>query len=254
MDRQGASGDGLSEASGLTWLEARCDSEPGSGYDAAGWPASTWVLHAMYESPVTSSESHQDRREGLISAGLVEPQILVGVNMDEESIVTGGRLGRSQRPEGDWQRLTWHALADRLEVDLGRSEYPPCHRWFPYGSWPSRIQPPCEGSLDLESFDALIDCLSAHSARGLATRCRAFSVPAQWFGHQSGSLLDAPLGSIPTFGSSVRQVFTPTNFWPDDRSWLVYTDYDLWATKVSGSHKLISTIVAHPLLETIDWK
>ena len=46
---------------------------------------------------------------------------------------------------------------------------------------------------------------------------------------------------------------TPTNWWPSDRSWFVYTDWDLWATKVSGPAALVDSIRKDDWLETIDW-
>jgi hypothetical protein len=44
---------------------------------------------------------------------------------------------------------------------------------------------------------------------------------------------------------------TPSNLWPNDRSWFVYTDADLMATKVSGSAALIATLVDDAHLETL---
>jgi hypothetical protein len=43
----------------------------------------------------------------------------------------------------------------------------------------------------------------------------------------------------------------PNNIWPTDRSWLVYTDCDLWATKVSGSADLITSLLIDDDLETV---
>ena len=45
--------------------------------------------------------------------------------------------------------------------------------------------------------------------------------------------------------------FTPTNFWAEDRSWFVLTDYDSWGTKVHGSVSLIEEVLREPDLETI---
>ena len=47
---------------------------------------------------------------------------------------------------------------------------------------------------------------------------------------------------------------TPGNLWPDDRSWFVYTDADLMATKVSGSAALIAVLEGDPHLETLRWE
>jgi hypothetical protein len=38
-------------AAALSWLGDHPETEAVTGYDAAGWPAATWVLHAMYENP-----------------------------------------------------------------------------------------------------------------------------------------------------------------------------------------------------------
>ena len=37
---------------------------------------------------------------------------------------------------------------------------------------------------------------------------------------------------------------TPSNLWPEDR-WFVYTGWDLWGTKVSGTSELIEAVAAH---------
>ena len=41
--------------------------------------------------------------------------------------------------------------------------------------------------------------------------------------------------------------------WPDNRSWFVYTDWDLSGTRVSGTAELIDSVVADLELETIDY-
>jgi hypothetical protein len=40
---------------------------------------------------------------------------------------------------------------------------------------------------------------------------------------------------LPCWDLSKGGQFTATNVWPADRSWLLYTNYDLSATRVSGS-------------------
>ncbi len=47
---------------------------------------------------------------------------------------------------------------------------------------------------------------------------------------------------------------TPNNFWPADRSWLVLTSHDLWATRVFGSAELIASLEAADELETLRWQ
>jgi hypothetical protein len=61
--------------------------------------------------------------------------------------------------------------------------------------------------------------------------------------------LEGPLSEV--VSTSLKQRFTPNNIWPDDRSWFVFTDADLWATKVSGSLELTKDLVQTGELETI---
>ncbi len=62
------------------------------------------------------------------------------------------------------------------------------------------------------------------------------------------------LGSVDTLiDPSDGRVGTPSNMWPLNRAWMVYTDWDLWGTKVSGTVVLVEAIVNDDLLDTIDW-
>ena len=53
--------------------------------------------------------------------------------------------------------------------------------------------------------------------------------------------------------SCATTVGTPNNFWATDHSWFVYTDWDLWATKVSGPLTLIAALEADTELVTTLW-
>ncbi|WP_311214273.1 MULTISPECIES: hypothetical protein [unclassified Arthrobacter] len=46
---------------------------------------------------------------------------------------------------------------------------------------------------------------------------------------------------------------TPEFWWPEDRAWVVWTDWDLLGSKVFGSKELIESLRRHPDLETLDW-
>jgi hypothetical protein len=47
---------------------------------------------------------------------------------------------------------------------------------------------------------------------------------------------------------------SPSDWWPEDRSWFVHTDWVLSATKVIGSREPIDAIVSDEHLETISWQ
>jgi hypothetical protein len=233
----------------LDWLAERTEGDGIAGYDAVGWPAATWVLHAMYEDlGVTSEATHDEVRHARLAAGLERPLIVGSVNLDEESTVIGGSLGMSEPPGAGWARLRWHDLATRLAVDFVDKDVPPCSRWFPYRSWPARIEPPDEESLDVASLRVLVDRLAMGSVDRDLTRCVAYYSPlANGASFDETWMREIELGDIPScVDRSAGRIGTPSNWWPLDRSWMVYTDWDLWATKVSGPTDLIALVESDP--------
>ncbi|RAX18503.1 hypothetical protein DC347_00015 [Pseudarthrobacter sp. AG30] len=46
---------------------------------------------------------------------------------------------------------------------------------------------------------------------------------------------------------------TPELWWPENRAWLVWSDYDLMGSKIFGSRALIQQVREHPDIETLDW-
>ncbi len=239
----------------LDWLAERTEDDGIAGFDASGWPASTWVLHAITEDLASASEATWDdiRRERL-AAGLEAPLIVGSVNLDEQSTVVGGSLGMSERSPGQRVRLRWHELAARLNLDLEVSNRPPSSNWFPYRSWPARIDPPDEGSLDAESLVVLVEVL-ADASDGSTSPCIAYYSPlANGARFDETWMREVDVTDVPSLvDRSAGRVGTPSNWWPLDASWMVFTDWDLWATKVSGSDALIAAIERDQRLECIRW-
>lgn len=243
-------------ASLLTWLADRPDHEALTGYNPVGWESSTWILHAMYENPgLAGLGTHDDILRRGLDAGDRAPLVVGGINLDEDTTETGIPLGYVSRPGGPWQRVLWSTYLARGAGPERDRTFPPSYSWFPHSSWPADIQPPPEGSLDEESLDALLDALTQHSVDGPGTECVAFyaSLPTGDFDqlHVWRGPLSAVPGLIEERGG--RYWLSPTNLWPVDRSWMVWTDYDLQGSKVSGSVALIEAIERHPVLETTDW-
>lgn len=242
-------------AADVAWLAARADRDLRSGLDAVAWPRSVWIVHAMYELPAAGGvPSFHELRQRRLEQGL-EMAVTVGsINLDQEAVATGVPLGYAGRPGPEWRRLRWDQLAGRLGTSLVDNQYPPCHRWFPYRSWPANLQPPCEGSLDEETLARLMGLLAAYSPEGTQTRCLAYYSPLACGGWDAVTLFDGLLTDIPTVIDPAQgRPGSPSNIWPQDRSWLVYTDWDLWATRLSGSSALVDAAIADTELETIQW-
>jgi hypothetical protein len=109
------------------------------------------------------------------------------------------------------------------------------------------------------SLDVLLHALVAHSADGGDTPCFAFYAPLATGDFDHPALLSGPLRAIRGLVHRENPVLlhdfrsTPSNFWPHDRSWFAWTDWDLWGTKISGSRGLIDAVRAEPELETVTW-
>jgi hypothetical protein len=206
----------------------------------------------MYEHyGINKDISYDDWRKDQIRRGIVEPHIVGSLNLDgPDAWSTGIPNGGRDHPGDGWQRITWRELAERLGVTFDGVTVPPCFRWFPYTSWPLRIEPPCEGSMEGDDLVDLVDVLAKHSLVGLDTQCIfAFSYLTRG-DFANPNLLRASLSEVlDVYKENER---SPNNFWPEDHGWFVYTDWDLMGTKVSGSNALIADLSSNNRVETIE--
>lgn len=235
----------------LDWLRAQAR-QAGVGFDPVGWGAHTWILHAMYErADLPGGLTHDDVRRIEVAAGADEPRIVGDVNLEDVGVVVGSPLGRSGHPGAGWARLRWDELAARLGVGIFDDWHLPCSRSFPYDSWPVNIRPPAEGSLDREQLRRLLAHLADHGDDGSGQTCLAFY--PSWITtppSDDDAVYELRLEELMDLYDDASVPGSPSNLWPADRAWFVYTDWDLWGTKVSGSPALIAAIEADAAIET----
>ena len=217
-----------------------------TGYEPDGYEHAIWILHAMYEpiDPKPSTADVHDQNDLAATWRHVQQrqEHLQGVDFSPLGVA-------NPDPGHGWQRLRWRELAVRLGGILHRHDVPPCFRWFPDEGWPDNLIPPTEGSLDQPTAGRLI----AHLANaGRSTECiAAYSFLAAGWPEDTNPCFVGPVDRL--LDLCERGLGTPSNFWPMDRSWFVYTDWDLWATKVSGPTTLLAALEADAELETITW-
>ena len=236
----------------LAWIQPSKRDDP-VGMDLSGWKDSVWVLHSMYEnSSLPSHISYDQARRAAIESGIEKPVIINGFSLDDGGAVTiGVGLGFRDRPGEGWRRLTWHEYFARLGQTPGHDEaFPPSFRWFSGGGWPVSVDFPAEGSLDGESLRALVSLLTN---RAPAAHCFFYSAALTTGDFDNVEIHEGRVSDIFELVGERAGQFSPSNFWPADHSWFVYTDYDLCATRVSGPAALIAALEADPILETLRW-
>jgi hypothetical protein len=197
----------------IEWLRDRASvGDEVVGFDAVGWETSIWILHAMYE--------HERRPAREVGPG----------------------------PGRD--RVRWGELASRLDVDPfagvpGPGSFPRRPRW------PEMLVEPPEGDLNPWELDRLVRHLAGASPAGGDARCLVFYAMLAASKYDELVIYTCRLNELVGLVDTAVEPCGPSNIWPEDRSWLVYTNYDLWGTKVSGSAELIASLSADTELETV---
>lgn len=224
----------LRDASTLTWLGESPAQEGLTGFEHAVGETSTWILHAAYLDPGEADRPALGPDRGADDVG-------------------GAGSPDSQHPAPGWLRRRWAELPGMREP--ASLDVPPCFRWFSPGPWPQTLHGPCEGTLDEVSFRALLQVLLQHCGDGASTEVYAYYCPLITGDYDHPVTYRCRLGDLEQILSPRGPYdFTPSNLWPADRSWLVWTDYDLWASHVSGPRDLIDAVRRHPHLDTLSWQ
>ena len=228
----------------LEWLIEADPHGAWTGFDVPVGEESVWLLHAMYELPgfpqlsVDDFTHRSDYPEGEVGDALAE---MTGTNISD------GLVGE---PGPDWSRLRW---VDAMTTTFREQPNPPSFRWL-NNVTAAGVQGPPMGSMDINTLVGVSAALAqqspgqlifAHFADGSSWSARQID-PCFGDGPVVVKVRPEHLVDLP-FASS------PSNIWPADRSWIVYTDYDLSGTFVSGPAELIARLEASPDLEVIRW-
>lgn len=121
---------------------------------------------------------------------------------------------------------------------------------FPDRSWPRRIFGPNEGSLDLPTLRALLPHLQIE---GSEPSFFYYDLLATVGNHEGGYLFTGLLEDVLTcFDLEEVRGVSPTFWWPSDRQWCVYTDWDLKWSYIGGSRAIIERLVTDSALECLE--
>jgi hypothetical protein len=250
----------LTETTAFDWITKGQDPPPAQGPESAEWKAYVVgqciprvyaayckLFHPIHED--TSIRNHDltwdDDKRANRSPIQSEPGKRAWADLVSNAVLISRNSGIEETREG---RVLWRSLAQRYGL-VFHPEFNPSsfRKVFKTGSWPRYLFGPAEGTLDRKSCDALI-CLLKPFSRSQATYFR-FSdylmndLPHLYRGH---------LDDLPAFLTKPHFGGTPECWWPEDRSWCVFTDWDLTFTLIGGSQRLVASCLAHPTLECIE--
>ncbi|MFF3624771.1 hypothetical protein [Streptomyces sp. NPDC002467] len=242
-------------------LRELADDDGLTGFMPPALPDAAWVLHSMYEHELGPFDmSYVEYQRAFLNSRTGGREIIPGLDpaevFDDPSDTFAPSKGEHPGPR--WRRLRWAELARRTGDPVAAEGHLPDYRSFPSlresGGWPVGIIGPSECTLNRADWDRLIEILTEHGPQGPDTRCLAYYTPlgqgAEDFDNlhvRAGRLADAKaLYDHPDEGW-----WTPSNFWADDRSWILCTDYDLWATKVVGPAPLVEALLGDPEIEAV---
>lgn len=130
--------------------------------DLTAWEDHTWVLHACYRNPELAQFGTADElRRALLAEGLVEPDMVGDVSLDDLCQTTGIVIGWSPVPGPDWHRVRWAEFA----ALAAPQQYPPSYQWCTaYND--ADFEGLNEGSMDEATWKALAAVLAAFLPHG----------------------------------------------------------------------------------------
>jgi hypothetical protein len=112
-----------------------------------------------------------------------------------------------------------------------------------------------EGDLEITTRDALYSTIDDgpgpfNIAFGLAGIVRGRDHASLMFIEPSLSAIGKTAKAIPVLGQDA--ITTPEYVWPEDRRWIVCSDYDLASTYVAASREIASQLFANETLEILE--
>jgi hypothetical protein len=220
----------------LRWLMQVATDDDETGYDVGPMPDKAFVLHPLFER--LDGKPIDDGRTAILHDGS-EVWLPAG---------TG--------PEPPTRRVRWDDYADRRNVPmLHPGGWPGFSAALPGIDEDDYVSMPDEGEIgDPGTRRALFDVLLEHSDGGPETTCTAYFYGLPLADPRSGvtppHVLRGPLGAYEQLYAGPTY-WSPQNLWPDDHRWALVTNWNGWATAVSGPTALVEDLIAAPGLEAI---
>ena len=212
----------------------------GGSIDQDSHPESIWGFVSEY-LPVTYAAYCK------IFHAIYEDLAVKDKSITWDEVRSKGSLESSDQIE----RVTWQDLATEYSLmfhaEINQDSFA---LNFPKGSWPRYLIAPREGALDEEECPQLVAALSPFT---IDQSCYFYyDSNARAGDHDTAaSLYHDELSSVDVLSSEGNYYTTPTYWWPEDKSWTVFTDPQYTFTIVGGPQALIDSILADSALEAV---
>ena len=214
------------------------------------YPAYAKIFHPMYEDLSVRDDELTWQEEDKAKAPGPEPKteterVLAEV-LSQSTLVYGG-----PRADARLVRIRWAELARRFRIPFVETlSADSFTRQFPGRSWPRHLIGPDEGNLVGTERDTLVSVLRGYTKTDRIFFCFWFLATTDWGGDDK--VFEGALGEADLFPDKRLGIrCTPTHWFPEDRSWLVCSDYDLTFSLVGGSEHMIQQLLDHPALECV---
>ncbi|MFD8141916.1 hypothetical protein [Streptomyces sp. NPDC059708] len=243
------------------WLRELADDDGLTGFMPPALPDAAWVLHRMHAHELGPFDmTYAEYHRAFLNSKSGGHEIIPGLDPAEvfEDPADTFAPSKGEHPGRRWHRLRWAELARRTGDPVAAEGLLPGHRSFPSlraaGGWPLDVAGPSEGTLERADWDRLIEILTEHAPQGPDTRCLAYYTPLGQSTEEfdtphvrAGRLADAKA----LYDHPEEDHWTPSNLWAEDRSWVLCTDYDLWATKLAGPSPLVEALLHDRDIEAV---
>lgn len=234
----------------LSWLGEDVVNAAETAVLPPGCDDSVWILHNQYVCPLG-----------------VDPGLLAEEDKGPIYLVA---------PPSEFVRIRWSEVANIKGVPLRGAfrglEVPPCFRWDAMVGWDEAglilpgadfVYQPMSGTIGQVELEALLPLLQSATktqrVQGIFAAADRYAddilgVVVGADGIRRRQIVSFELEALlPALLEPTLPNHTPEFWWPEDRAWAVWTDWDLLGSKVFGSKELIETLRRHPDLETLDW-
>jgi hypothetical protein len=148
------------------------------------------------------------------------------------------------------RRISWMELAHRYGVSYVAEISGHSFRGAFGVSWPRYLAGPSEGNLEDRELEALLGVLAVHTDGDVHVFFDLLKEGAAT-GRYEDQLYRGPIAEVRTLVDRLG-LGSPSALWPEDRSWFVYTDWDLEFTVAGGPRNLINALAGAPDLECIE--